>query len=499
MIGYEGKAAKRFVTHPLPEGAMYNGTIIDRAYMIGSLRTIDNDNPGFLKGEVKLIVDGSSILSRRISTPKLKPKQLVDLVKDEFADTIRSDEIICGYRQLKASENAVMGYAATKEQMDSYVSVFAEAGIKLSAIRVGAEAVLNFVESRQDLQQSIIVINLIDGMTMLSMIFVEGSSVFVSRTRLYGDDKEQALAGISDNLSGLVQFAQSQKFGQITASYYIGLSAGDVEHIREHNQNSNINMQNLQVYDGPGGTPPPETHFCCLNIQMTGKCVDFLVEHKKTDAIAKKKGFSPAKLLYFFPAVVAAVLGMMAFNLFSQVSSLDSEIARVEGLIDSPATRERQLEIGYMRDESALLYEVIEQAEVLNEWKDSLIPATSQLLDSIIFLHGMEVRVNSFAYNEASATVRVGATCRDSTVSTHYVDYLLESSLALRVTYVGYGSSGEGFGFSVDILLNADFDMEQLLDYLDYLEYLAQFEEDYDDEEDINDPNGSDEEEEEGE
>ena len=468
MIGYEGKVAKRFVTHSLPEGAMYNGTIIDRAYMISSLKSIDNDNPGFLKGEVRLIVDGSSILSRKIATPKLNQKQLMSLVRDEFLDTIENpDQIVCGYRPIRTGENAVMGFAAAKEQMDSYVSVFSEAGIKLSAIRVGTESVINYVESRQEFHDSTIVLNIIDGMTMLSMVFFGGANVFISRTRLYGEGDQQMLDGILDNLGGLLQFTQSQNFGTIDTSFYIGLGVEDVGYLVTHNQYPDVNLTTLQVYDGPGGSPPPETHFCCLNMQMTAKCVDLLAVHKKMSGGGKGGKGLNKKFLMIIPALIILGLVAMSVNLYLESTALDREIERINALINSPDTQARQIEIALMRDEVALLSEVAEQRELKNEWENTRVKATRQLLDSILFRHTMVVRVSSFTYNESASTVSVSAVCADATVSADYVDYLYDSGIATRVTYTGYSTSGDGFSFSINIDLSLDFSYEDLLENLE--------------------------------
>ena len=453
MIGYSGRAAKRFISHPLPEGAMYNGTIIDRALMIESLKAISNDNPGFFKDEVNLIVDSGSILSRRIPTPKLNQKQLMELVRDDFSDSMESTEqIVTGFRVLKTGESAVMGFAVTGEQVFNYITVFTEAGIKLSSIRTGIEAILNFVESNPELQESTIVLNIIDGMTMLSMIFAEGDNVFISRTRLYGDDKDQALGDIINSLNGLMQFANSQQFGTLATSYYVGLSEEELADISAQSQHPDLLIRNLDIYDGPGGTPPPETHFCCLNIQLTGKCVDLLAEYKKTSIIAKK-GFDLKKLLLVFPLAVIAVMAVMSIDLLAQVATIDGEIETLQSNINSPDTREKQQEITMMNAEIALLYDVVNQEEIKLEWEAGLIPGSGALLDSILFDHGVEVRVNSLSFTE-NRTINVSAVCADSTVSTHYVDYLYDSGIADSVSYVGYGSSGDGFGFSISIVLN---------------------------------------------
>ena len=452
MIGHDGGAAKKFIAHPLSEGVVYNGAIIDSGMLVDALNKIKAGNAGLFKGEVSLIIDGSSILMRRVSTPKLNAKSYKQLVRDEFSDTAQdAGEIVCGYRELRVGENAIIGFSANREQVEKYISVFSDAGIKLSAIHIGMEAIISFVETKPAMQTGTFVLNLVDGMTMLTMLFVSGINVFMSRSRLYGEDREQMLGNILDNLNGIVQFTQSQRVGELTRSYYLGLNAEELRRISDRNHHSSISIENLQVYEGPGGSPPPETHFCCLNMRLTGRKVNLVSVRKEQGSFTKDK--KPGKTWIFLLALLVIGLVGPSVYLFMQVSGLDSDISRVSGQINSPNTQMRLVELDLLNQENAFLNDVNAQEGIMENYHRTLTPVERSMLEFFLFNHGEEVTVRSISYDSMSRTVNLSAVCPDATVSADYVDVLYASGRVERVTYRGYGYEGDLYAFTVEILL----------------------------------------------
>ncbi|MDR1670077.1 MAG: hypothetical protein LBR76_08970, partial [Oscillospiraceae bacterium] len=227
VVGYSGGVIREFVTHPLPEGTMINGMITDQAFLIECLASMRGEHPELFK-KPSLVVDGSAILVKRIPTPKLGKKQYRQLVRDDFSEAgENADDLACGFQTLPGGR-ALLACAADKSVIDNYTSAFKSVGVNLRSIRVGTQAIMSYIATRPELQQKSFVLNMIDGVTMLSLIFENGVNVFISRTRLYGDTKEQLAQTIIDNLGGLIQFNRSQKFGEVTDSYYLGVSAADL-------------------------------------------------------------------------------------------------------------------------------------------------------------------------------------------------------------------------------------------------------------------------------
>jgi len=453
-IEYDGKVIKRFLFYPLPEGAMYNGTIIDHALVLESLIEMDQMNPGLFKGEVSLIVDGSSLLSRKIASPKLSKKRYLNLVRDEFADSFETpDEIVCGYRLLPEAENSILGFAANKAQVESYVSVFNEAGIRLHAIHIGTEAVLDFVNSIPELSTGIKAFNIIDGMTMLTMIFVDGSSVFMSRSRLFGDNREQKLDNILSNLNGLMQFTQSQKLGQITDSYYLGLTGIDIGYLEEHNVYEEIHITSCFIYDGRGDTPPPEMHFCCFNMLLDNKAFDLITALKELDKYIKSK--KPKKTWLIVLILLFLVLAAPSVLLFLQVMAVEKDVAELDAFVNAPEVEQRLTEINVMKDETAKLAMIAMKADEMTEWKKAIPLITGNMLDAVIFHHNVDIFVTDFNFDEKDEVIRITATCTSSTAPNDYINAIVTNAFVRDINYLGFsGNDGEVFTFSVDIFLN---------------------------------------------
>jgi hypothetical protein len=455
VIGYSGdKNIEHFVTHSLPEGAMYNGTIMDAALLTECLVSLKRDNPGLLDKGVYLVVDGSSVLSRRMVVPKLHSKQYLQLVRDEFVESIGDvNDLVCGYCKMSSAENAILGCAVNKVMVDRYTSIFEEAEIKLNSIRIGVELLLDFVKSKAELQKSTVVLNVLDGLTMLSMIFVDGDNIFMSRSRLYGEEKEQVFGNVIESLNGLIQFVQSQNHGDITASYYLGVSKADVQLLAARNPHSGIRIDTFVLNENV----PPQAHFAGLNMYFGNRKIELLEARKQLDRYIekkrKKKVWIPILAAYGF--IVLAAAGFLRFEIYRTIR----DIHEINDYITSPVVTEKRQELNRLTQRINHYNDIVRQIGNKEAWEARMPSATRDLLDFIIFNHGIEVNVTSFDFNQQSGIVRVAATAPDARYSVDYVDILYEHGVAENVNYQGYGSGAGGvFHFSVDIKLLLDTD-----------------------------------------
>jgi len=338
--------------------------------------------------------------------------------------------------------------------VDRYIEVFAQAGIKLLSIRIGVELLLDFVATKPQLQKSTIVLNVLDGQTMLSMVFVGGDNIFMSRTRLYGEDKAQLFNNMLENLSGLIQFVQSQKHGAITESYYLGVSEADIALLKEINPYDDIMIGTLELSKSAVEVPA-KAHFAVLNAKSAKGGVDLLEARKLLDAYVKNK--QPKK--WWIPALVVYVLMFLGATgyLLYEIHNLNQQIKEIEDYINSPYVVQRQAELNELRNETNYYNDIVQQAEERAEWERQMPAATSDILDFIIFGHGTAVTVRSFEFNERSETVRVNAACVDAQIANNYVNALYREGVAENVQYTGYGSDSDGmFTFSVEITLNIE-------------------------------------------
>jgi hypothetical protein len=449
VIGYSGKNIKKIAGFRLPEGTMFNGNIMDAPFLTECLVSMKKDNRALFKGKVYLVVDGSSVLTRRLSTPKLRHKQYLQRVRDDFADSIANpDEMVCAYKKL--GDGTVLGCAVNKAQVDSYINTFKKAGIKLSGIRVGAELLHMLVRSVSVLQHATVVLNLLDGQTMLSAIFVNGVNIMMQRTRLYGDEKEQIHTQIVESLSNLNQFVQSQKYDEITQSFYLGISDADMVLLEERDTHEAITLGKLILYEG-NVTLPPEAHFACLNMQYGHKGIDLIDASRELEKYIKSK--RPKKL--WIPALVvyAAVLIGVAVYLFLELRDVNERIDEINAFLNDPAVIATRDELNTLMDETNNIERIAAQFNNRLDWEETMPTATSYMINQILFGHGIEVEISSFDFNKASGIVRVSASTRNATVANDFVKALYDIGVAQQVMYRGFGTGGGGYSFGLDITL----------------------------------------------
>jgi hypothetical protein len=450
VIGYKGKKVERVATFPMPEGTMFNGNIMDAPFLTECLASMRQDNPELFKSGVSLVVDGSSILSRRLAVPRLNHRQFLQRVRDDFVESIGNvNDLVCAYR--KIGEGAILGCGVNRTQVDSYISTFKAAGIKLSSIHIGAELLLSLVRSSAILQQETIVLNVLDGQTMMSMIFVKGNNILMQRTRLYGDEKEQIFRQVMDNLSTMNQFAQSQKHDEITQSYYLGVNAADLQLLGELNTHEGIKIDTLTLYTGTEGIPV-EAHFAVLNMLYGKNGIDLIAARKELDRYVRSK--RPKKWWIPVLVVYVGVFAGIAAYLWLEVRDVENRIDEINAYIHNPDTVFTQDELNDFIQATYRIYRVSLQFNARIDWEETMPTASSHMLERILFGHGVDVNVTSFEFNEATGTVRVNAETRDARTFTDYVVALYAMGVAEHVEYTGYGTGADGlFTFGVDIIL----------------------------------------------
>lgn len=455
VIGHAGGSVKRLVTYPLPEGTMINGMITDHAFLTECLASMRKENPDLFKNPA-LIVDGSSILSRRIITPaKLDKKHIRQVVRDDFADTTENpNDLVCGYHKLGGAEKgAIFACAANKAQVDSYINTFKEAEIKLEAIHVGAQAILNFVDSQPELRKANFVLNLIDGVTMLSMIFENGVNVFMSRSRLYGEEKEPLFQNVIENLSGLIQFNRSQKFNDITHSYYLGINEGDMRLLDALSPYTDIKLEALNIFKSAKANLPPEAHFAYLNALLGNDSIDLISGRRELDKHVKSQ--RPKKLWIPLMAVYIVLLALPGGYFRYLVYQVDQEIAVVNDSINNPGIQERLTALRELSSDTTDINGIVNQMVEKEAWESSMAKISGDLLEMILISHGEDVTVTQFDFNEKTGVLRVGAVCVEADTIEKYINALYRSGMVTNVKYPGFDYNSDGMcSFTIDITLS---------------------------------------------
>jgi len=448
---------KNYFTYPLPEECVLNGVILDGTPIIEGLRSLKNDHSSLLK-EVSLVIDGSFVYAKKITVPGRLNKIMYDeVIRDEFAEVSQDPgNLICDYFHLGNNNDGskdILACAVENIHAQAYLAVFKEADIKLSSVHLGIITVLQFVENNPELKKAPFVLNIIDDLVMLSMIFQNGVNVFQSRTRLYGDNRSALVQSTLDNLSGIIQFNKSQNFSDLTNCYYLGLSDSDMDLIDYGSSHQEINFNLLNLFKDAKGTEilPPNVHFAFLNTLLPDTQDDLITNAKMLEKAKARK--RPKNR--WLPVLIgtAALLTIAITVLRFMVSGVENEIRDLKAYLNDPETVSQRTEIESLISETLQLNTLYEAATTLRDETNSRPQLSKKLLDVIVIKGTGTVTVSGMNFSSDDGILSVTGSSMSERDAAAYVEALKTDSLIYDVYYTGYntGSSGE-FIFTIDVI-----------------------------------------------
>ena len=442
-------------TYPLPEECVMNGVIIDAAPINEGLHALKSSFPQSFKN-VSLVLDGSFVYTKRITVPgKLSARMYDRVVRDEFSEVAQDVEnLICGHFPLTTNADGskqILACGVENAHVQTYLSIFNAAEIKLSSVHLGVQALYRFIKMRPELSTVPFVLNVVDDVVMLSMIFQNGVNVFQSRSRLYGDDRQALVRSTLDGLSGIIQFNKSQNFADLTHCYYLGLSNSEMDFFRFNNDYPEISFNTLDVYRGAGADRlPPDAHLAYLGALIPDSEPDLFHSIKMLEKV--KKDERPKNR--FIPIAAGLVLVLAGALTFMGIlmGSVEREVRDIKGYLNDPVTVAKREAIDTMLSDTYHINDLYTAVSEKKEY-DALQPKlTRHLVDTIVGTGTWTVRVTGLDFKSDAGMVTVIATCTERE-SANFVEMLKKNSGIETVKYRGYGTDAAGdYVFTIDII-----------------------------------------------
>jgi len=335
----------------------------------------------------------------------------------------------------------------------AYLTMFSAADIKLSTVHIGILSVLQFVESKPDLTSKPFVLNIVDDLVLLSMIFQNGVNVFQSRTRLYGEDRAALVRSTLDGLSGIIQFNKSQNFSDVLICYYLGLNDADMELISLNTSYPGITFKPLFIYQEAKGSGAlqPGAHFAYLNTLIPDSQTDLLYDIRMLEKAKHRK--RPKKTWIPILTGLVLLLATVITVLFIMVSGIERDIQKLNVFLNDPALVTEKNQIEELADDTARINNLYDAIATQRDKTEVKPQVSNQLLDAIIRTGGNYVTINGMSFSSDSRTISVSASSATERDAAAYVEALTKSAMIDTVVYGGYspGSAGE-YIFSIDIV-----------------------------------------------
>lgn len=310
-----------------PEGSIVNGQVIDEEAFAAFLKEFWQ--AGHLpKKDVTLVLGSAQAITRVLTVPKMNHKKLLEYLPREFASAEQKKDAVCGYVVLQQEGAMVRLIASAVERgfLEPHIRRFKELGVRLTSVTTSMEADLLAIRSLSCIQGKTCVVQLLDGVRLVNLLYVDGVYYQTSTGRVFGEHGTPAFGvECARSISSLQQFMKAQQVEQAVTHVYLGgaFDGEDLDICRESIQqmDADLEVEALAAEQG-GAVGFPAAAGGCGFARFVTPVGGLLVapgrnnlryQYTRDPAVLKRRR-EVAK--YLAPTVVtAAVLGVMAIGM----------------------------------------------------------------------------------------------------------------------------------------------------------------------------------------
>lgn len=246
--GSSGKARiRRVYCLPLSEGLVMNGVITDEIRLREELQRIWKQYR-LPRKKIYLVIDSGKIMTKVLEVPYMKDRELLRHISQEFADGEREEQVLDYFPLSRKSPydlNRIFCASIEKSVIDSYLSLFGEAKLKISRVNIGLGCLIKAVMVSGFFKGKTGMFMLIEGSNVISVLFEDGLYIYSRRNRLFNDpgtpewiEELELIAG------GIRQFHTQRHSGyRLDTIYMVGCEENVIQEISNRSQDYGIHAE----------------------------------------------------------------------------------------------------------------------------------------------------------------------------------------------------------------------------------------------------------------
>lgn len=218
--------------YSLPQGTLINDVITDEEQFKLVLKQMKK-RYGFRSKQIHLVLGSNQIPSKVMQVPKMTKNQLVTLVEKELEHYKMEDTaMIYDYSVVRKNGSSgvetILGAAILQEQLEAYIKLFAECGMKILSVDIALNALIQLVEYLPVLEGKTYLLSVLDGRNMLTLLYINGIYKHTGRSRfLHERGSEELIREAVHDIGIMGGFAKSLEGGASVPVVYFGGVAGE--------------------------------------------------------------------------------------------------------------------------------------------------------------------------------------------------------------------------------------------------------------------------------
>ncbi|MDO5407492.1 MAG: hypothetical protein Q4F28_09200 [Eubacteriales bacterium] len=442
--GRGGVTVSRVCRAKAPEKSIINGMVTDREAFDRFLRAFWAEHRLPERG-VTLVLGSARAVTKLIRVPNMSRAKLMEYIPREFSGVERTKNPVFTYTKVGRDGNMdrILAGMVDRSFLEPHVNWFQSAGIRLDSIVPGSMADIVMLNHVPGLEHRTFVAQVLDGLSVLSLLYVDGQYFQMVRSRVTGARGTVAFgaecARIIDNQQ---QFLRVQNVTEpITHVYLLGeFSEQDVEICRESMAQLDGNLRteqlrNEQIEDFE--------HIATLlgGLIWNGGSSDLMCQYRQgTDRWKRRKALAELVLPTAITVLVlTAVAGGQAVKWFSYASEAEQQMKVMSSPALSRAAAEYDALDRAVRDRKL-------REEMVRKTRTAAAGApvcTSRVRCAVQESAEGLVAAKVTEYDRASGTVRVELSAERAEYVHRFVSRLADRrELFAKVHYDGYAWNG---------------------------------------------------------
>lgn len=218
----------------LGDGCIFGGVITDEAALRERLSAFWKNNK-LPRSGIHLVLESSSVSAKLLTLPNLRSSQLMGLVRENFSE-FDAEDAVYDYATLGPGEDGgvkVLGCMTEASFIQSYISLFRSAGLKLSSVGLAVCGQIRMTAACGELKDSSFILAVLDRNVVSQFMFIEGEYRFSKRQRLFSERETPEFAEeIARMISSLIQFKKSENIAaEISDVYLCGATAQEINSV----------------------------------------------------------------------------------------------------------------------------------------------------------------------------------------------------------------------------------------------------------------------------
>lgn len=442
----DGVKAKRLVSVGVPNGAVLNGVVMDENALITALQECWKAHK-LPKNDVNLILNSPQLRANFVDMPLLNETKTTEFVQRESKDSRLTRPVSAWYvveKNPRKKQQLVVSETADASFIDTYVNIFAKAGIRLADIHEGVTLAINLLKGAA--RNKTVVYLILDGTSLVTIFFSKGRYYHDSTKRVFNQPGSvEFTREIFGAISEIRQFASAQKLDDVIDEIqFAGLGEQQISRLAEDLSKFDGNLM-ISSVNCPGYVMMTDSRkqfpyfvYPIAGLTRLGSPrLDIMTANRKSaDKFIRRKNL----LKVILPTGGFLLLLLLVFGTLTGMNIM--KLNRLKDLVMSnsdPATLES---VNRYQEISAVITGVGARQGALNMLHIYLdtypVPdsAVNKLILSAADKHGVDIIFNSYSAN--SGVFNITAQSNDVEQINQFIADLMKMKTFEKIDYTGY-------------------------------------------------------------